>query len=106
MAGRTGRGEKALTAMTKDDMARLVRRLERKVRRLETTLEEEREQTTRRVIAVRRAANRKLTAMMRELATLRHHEARASVLERLLAARDDADAPTGDDGRDVSHPAG
>jgi len=88
--------------MTKDELTRLVGRLERRVRRLEATLAEERAQVTRRVNAVRTAADRKVAAMMRELAALRHHEARAQALERLLSERTAGDA----DGRDASHPAG
>jgi uncharacterized protein YlxW (UPF0749 family) len=93
--------------MTKDELVRLVRRLERRLRRLEATLAEEREQATRRVNAVRTAANRKLTAMMRELAALRHHEARAQALERLLAERTTGGKVEGDvDERGTSHSAG
>jgi uncharacterized protein YlxW (UPF0749 family) len=98
---------KATGAMTKDELTRLVRRLERRVRRLEATLAEEREQTTRRVNAVRTAANRRLTAMMRELAGLRHHEARAQALERLLAERTAGGGAEGDaHERHASHSAG
>jgi hypothetical protein len=93
--------------MTKDELTRLVRRLERRVRRLEATLVEEREQATRRVNGVRTAANRKLTAMMRELAALRHHEARAQALERLLAERPTGGGAGGEaDERGASHSAG
>jgi hypothetical protein len=98
---------KAAAAMTKDELTRLVRRLERRARRLEATLAEEREQTTRRVNAVRTAANRRLTAMMRDLAGLRHHEARAQALERLLAERTTGGGAEGDaHERDASHSAG
>jgi uncharacterized protein YlxW (UPF0749 family) len=93
--------------MTKDELTRLVRRLERRVQRLEATLTEEREQTTRRVNAVRTAANRRLAAMMRELAGLRHHEARAQALERLLSERTTGAGSEGEaNGRDASHSAG
>jgi hypothetical protein len=44
----------------------------------------------RKLAAVRRGANRRLAAMLREIASLRHHEARARALERLLAERDAA----------------
>jgi hypothetical protein len=73
--------------MTKADLARAVQRLARQVRRLEADLEAERAGRARRVEAVRRGADRRLTAMMQEIATLRHHEARAAQLERLLAER-------------------
>jgi hypothetical protein len=43
---------------------------------------------TRQLAGVRSAADRRLTAMVREIAALRHLEARAAALERLLAARD------------------
>jgi len=43
---------------------------------------------TRRLAAVRREADRRLAAMVHEIATLRHHEARAQALERLLADRE------------------
>jgi len=93
--------------MTKDELTRLVRRLERRVRRLEAMLAGEREQATRRVNAVRTAANRKLTAMMRELATLRHHEARAQALERLLSERPSGGESGNEaDERDASHSVG
>ena len=65
--------------------AAAVRTLERRVKRLERELEGAREQHERRVALVRRAANRRLAAMMQEIAALRHHEARAEALERLLA---------------------
>jgi hypothetical protein len=61
--------------------------LERRVRRLERELAEARASAERRVESVRRAANRRLAVMMQELATLRHHEARADALERMLATR-------------------
>jgi hypothetical protein len=67
--------------------AAAVRTLERRVKRLERDLEKAREQHERRVELVRRAANRRLAGMMQEIAALRHHEARAEALERLLAKR-------------------
>lgn len=42
----------------------------------------------RQLESVRRGGNRRLAAMMQEIAALRHHEARAQALERLLAERD------------------
>jgi hypothetical protein len=67
-----------------------MRALERRLRRIAAELEDERERHQRQLVAVRRAGDRKLTAMLREIATLRHHEARAEVLTRLLAERDAA----------------
>ena len=64
-----------------------VRALERRVKRLERELATAEATHTRKLELVRRAANRRLAAMMNEIATLRHHEARADALERLLAAR-------------------
>lgn len=70
--------------------AAALRTLERRVKRLERELEKAREQHERRVELVRRAANRRLAGMMQEIAALRHHEARAEALERLLARREGA----------------
>jgi hypothetical protein len=42
----------------------------------------------RRIAALQRASDRRLAAMMAEIAALRHHEARAGALERLVAERD------------------
>jgi hypothetical protein len=66
--------------------------LQRRVKRLERELAAAQANQERRVELVRRAANRRLAAMMKEIATLRHHEARADALERLLASRG-PDAP-------------
>jgi hypothetical protein len=63
-----------------------VRALALQLRRVEG----ERERLARRLEAVGRAANRKLAAMVAEIASLRHHEARVAALERLLAERDAA----------------
>lgn len=73
--------------LTKAELLRALRRAERRVRALEAALETERGTRARKVEAVRRAADRRLAAMMREIALLRHHEARAAQLERLLAER-------------------
>ena len=67
-----------------------MRALERRVKRLERELAEAHAAHERRLDLVRRAANRRLAAMMKEIAALRHHEARAEMLERRLAARPDA----------------
>ena len=86
--------------------AATVRTLERRVKRLERQLAETEARHERRVELVRRAANRRLAAMMQEIATLRHHEARAGALERLLATRPpDAPGPQGAfDGEDPGLP--
>jgi hypothetical protein len=42
----------------------------------------------RRLAAARREADRQLTAMVAEIAALRHHQARVEALERLIAERD------------------
>jgi septal ring factor EnvC (AmiA/AmiB activator) len=73
---------------SKDDV---IRKLERRVKRLEKEHAAEREQYERRIAATKRAADRRLAVMMRELAELRHHEARADALARMLAERDAAD---------------
>lgn len=78
--------------------------LERRVRRLEAALAAERARHARQLENVRRAANRRLAAMMQEIATLRHHEARADALARMLAARDAAPAAGGTDGEDSRLP--
>jgi hypothetical protein len=63
------------------------RALERRVKRLERQLEAARDRHARQLEHVRRAANRRLAAMMQEIAALRHHEARAAALERLVATQ-------------------
>jgi hypothetical protein len=82
-----------------------IRVLERRVKRLEHELAAARAMQERRVELIRRAANRRLAAMMKELATLRHHEARAEALERLLASRTVSAATEGKaDGEDPRLP--
>jgi len=68
--------------------ARALRALERRIARLEADAAEAVAHHERQLAAVRRAADRRLTGMVREIASLRHHEARATALERLLAERD------------------
>ncbi len=68
--------------------ARALRALERRIARLEADAAEAVAHHERQLVAVRRAADRRLTGMVREIASLRHHEARATALERLLAERD------------------
>ncbi len=81
------------TAPKKVPATAAVRTLERRVKRLERQLAEAEAKHERRVELVRRGANRRLAAMMQEIATLRHHEARAEALERLLATRTPDPAP-------------
>ncbi|HZP40023.1 MAG TPA: hypothetical protein VFD84_00785 [Candidatus Binatia bacterium] len=59
--------------------------LKREIRRLTAARAADARRHTRQLAAVRRAADRRLAAMVREIAALRHHEARAEALERLLA---------------------
>lgn len=48
----------------------------------------ERVRHERQLTALRRAADRRLAQVVQELAALRHHEARAQTLTRLLAERE------------------
>ena len=73
--------------------AETLRGLERRVKRLERELAAAQAAHARKLELVRRAANRRLAAMMKEIASLRHHEARAEALERLIATRQ-TPAPT------------
>jgi hypothetical protein len=86
---------------TKDDV---IRRLERRMKRLVKEHAAEREQFERSIAATKRAADRRLAVMMRELAELRHHEARAEALARLLAERDAGEHGTVEPGGDAGHP--
>ncbi|HET9471406.1 MAG TPA: hypothetical protein VFO24_09905 [Usitatibacter sp.] len=62
--------------------------LRREITRLTKALRVDREAAARRIAALQRAGDRRLAAMMAEIAGLRHHEARAGALERLVAERD------------------
>jgi len=62
--------------------------LRREIARLTKSLHAERAAAARRIAALQRAGDRRLAAMVAEIAGLRHHEARASALERLVAERD------------------
>jgi hypothetical protein len=66
----------------------VARTLERRLKRVVAERAAESERHARQLLAVRRAADRRLTVMMNEIAALRHHEARAGALERLLAQRE------------------
>jgi hypothetical protein len=65
-----------------------VRALQREVARLTAALEAAEARYRRQLAAVRRAADRRMAAVVQEIAALRHHEARAEALARLLAERD------------------
>jgi len=65
-----------------------VAKLQREIAKLTKALRAERAAAARRIAALERAGDRRLAAMMAEIAGLRHHEARASALERLVAERD------------------
>ena len=80
-----------------------MRALERRVKRLEAALAAERVRHAKQLEGVRRAANRRLAAMVQEIASLRHHEARAEALARLLAERE-AGAKDTTDGQDPGRP--
>ena len=80
----------------------VLRALERRVKRREREHASARDRHARQLENVRRAANRRLAAMMHEIAALRHHEARAEALERLLAAH--APARGTSDGEDPRLP--
>lgn len=84
------RRSRRATGTPRPDLAatRALRALERRVAQLEAEAAAVAARHDRQVAAVRRAADRRLTAMLREIAQLRHHEARAAVLERLVAERD------------------
>src|SRR5262249_47419499 len=65
----------------------------RRLRRVEAEHARELERQARQLASVRRAADRRLAAMMQEIALLRHHQARVDALERLLAERTAAGSP-------------
>src|SRR5262245_21212499 len=64
--------------------------LERRIARLLAERQAERARHARQIASVRRGADRRLTVMLREITELRHHEARAHALERLLEKREAA----------------
>jgi hypothetical protein len=79
--------------------AATLRALARRVKRLERQLEGAAAAHERKLERVRQAANRRVAAMMKEIAALRHHEARAQALERMLATRPTEGTPDGEDSR-------
>ena len=72
------------------------RALERRLNKLEAQIKAERARHLREVASLRRSGDRQTAALMREIALLRHHEARAEALARLLAERDVALAAQAD----------
>src|SRR5262249_46812265 len=64
-----------------------VRMLERQIARLKSAHAAELRRHAKRIESLRRAADRRLATMVRDIAALRHHEARAAALERLLGGR-------------------
>ena len=66
------------------------RALERRLAKLETQMKAERARHQRELAALQRSGDRQTAALMREIALLRHHEARAETLGRLIAERDAA----------------
>ena len=64
-----------------------MQQLERKVARLLSERQAERAKHARQLVALRRGTDRRLTLMLREITALRHHEARAQALERMLKER-------------------
>ena len=68
----------------------------RRLAKLEAQIKAERARHSRQIAALRRAGDRRTAGLMREIALLRHHEARAEALARLLAERDVALATQAD----------
>lgn len=65
-----------------------VKALRRQVARLTTELQAVEVRHRRQVAALRRAADRRMAALVQEIAALRHHEARAEALARILTERE------------------
>ena len=65
-------------------LKKALRAVERRLKRTTTALQALEAAQKKRLAAVRRAADRRLAVMMQELAALRHHEARAAALERMV----------------------
>jgi hypothetical protein len=64
--------------------------LRRRLARVLVARDAERQRHARALAQLRRAHDRRLAGMLREIAQLRHHEARAEALTRLLAEREAA----------------
>ena len=67
-----------------------LRDLQRRLVRVTGRLAAERKRNVRRLAAAGRAADRRLAALLNEITALRHHQARAEALIRLVAERDAA----------------
>jgi hypothetical protein len=67
-----------------------VRGLERRLAEVTAELARARQRHERQLAALRRSHDRRLAAMVRDIAGLRHHEARAEALARVVAERDAA----------------
>ena len=65
-----------------------VQTLARRLARQATEQAAERDRQTRRLATLRRAHDRRVAALVQEIASLRHHEARTAALTRLVAERD------------------
>lgn len=80
------------------------RTLERKLKQAEAAIEALRQRHAKQLEAVRRAADRKLAELVQEIVALRHHEARADMLARLLAERTAAAAPAAEESNHAEAP--
>jgi hypothetical protein len=80
----TARRGKAKTARAQPSPRTLLRRLGQ----LNAQQEAERARHQRQLASLRRATERRLAEMVQDIAALRHHEARAEALARLLAERE------------------
>src|SRR5262245_46796821 len=67
-----------------------LRALRRRIAGLEAARDAARRRHERQLAALQRAADRRLANMVREIATLRHHQARSEALARLVTERDAA----------------
>jgi hypothetical protein len=65
-------------------LKKALRAVERRLQRSTAALAALKAAQQKKLAAVRRAADRKLAVVVRELAALRHHEARATALERMV----------------------
>ena len=75
-------------ARSKSASSQTIRGLERRIAQLLAERDAERGRQGRRLAALRRACDRRLAALVSEIASLRHHQARTEALERLVAERD------------------
>jgi hypothetical protein len=83
-AARQTRARTAPTGTPRDS----VRALERRIARLEARLKAVQSQHARELATVQRAGDRRIAALVREITGLRHHEARAEALARVLGERE------------------